>query len=386
MGAFPVRFARRVALGMTLVGMACWSQSSSAQMYLSRPPASASRLRPSPVEVPAPLPVPAGRRYSVGAYFAPPSFYFGPVTPYGNPYGYPSPFLSPYGAYPPFRYGNPVDYGLNSYSPYLDIDSQRPTMRYQPAPLRDEYLRGQQRWNTPLSQQPIRPTDRPLEKAATPEAQLRSLRFQQHGDQQVKAGQIAAASGSYRQAVNAAPDRPEPHFHWGIALLARRQFTEAVQQFRTGIGLDAGWPTRNPRFTEFFGDDQPLVILQLKDQAAQWVQQDIRDSNRVFLLGLVLLLDGDTDRSREVIGTAARLAANPDWMQPFLGAAPAMNDPALPLDMAPAPPNEIPRRNLPRLPANPAPPEVENSDPLPEAPLPNRPQPRPGRIPLPVLP
>ena len=324
------------------------------------------------------------------------SFFAGTV-PYGNSsayvYGY-NPYLFGTRGTP---YGTGAIYGGQLYDP-TPVFQQYPT----PYSILRQQQRGQLAMRRAVSvaaqpiarNQPVQLVGRQIEKPSTDEAKLKSLRLQQRGDEQLKNGQLIAACGNYRLAVNAAKDRPEPYFHWGVALLARHLFHDAVEQFRSGIDVDPKWPQQGPRFTEILGDDQNLTILQLKDKAGEWVQADIRDPDRVFILGLVLLLDGDEDRSREVFGTASRLAGNPQWIQSFVGGnvanplpvgnviAPQQPEPKLagpvvlgPLD-PPAPPLEVPEVMEPVRPRAPGNPPVIKGSAKPDGP----------KLPLPPLP
>src|SRR5690606_37816863 len=112
---------------------------------------------------------------------------------------------------------------------------------------------------------------------------------------------------------------------------------------------------------------------QLKKRVADWALADAYDADRLYLLGTLLHLDGDTDRARILIDTAVALVGNERHLAAFratpsptgeAGALPpAPQEPGLPRDSDPSPRPEMPAPGLstPQLPA-------PKADDVPEAP------------------
>ncbi|HXY32770.1 MAG TPA: hypothetical protein VEI07_01000 [Planctomycetaceae bacterium] len=251
------------------------------------------------------------RRYAgppVGRYGSP---YYGisvnrifgyPATyiPYGSPvaggFAYPVGATGAYGTFgPPIRdwdlYGNPL--------------------------LQATLLENQLRWGTALPPGYPEARTRARLRPSTPEQQAKSARAQAQGDVWMKKLRFLNAYERYKVAQSAASDRPEPYFRLGFSLAAVGNFDSAVKYFKQGLDVDSQWPSHPVRLDALFGEDNRLSVLTLIERVGGWVREDIRDPDRLFLIGVVLHADGDT-RASEFFEAAYRLGGSGDHLLAFL--------------------------------------------------------------------
>jgi hypothetical protein len=266
----------------------------------------------------------------------PPAYYrrYGGPPPgrYGSPYyavttnrifGYPATYI-PYGspvaggyAYPPSGYP-PQAYG--TFGPAtVDWDP------YSNPLLQATLIENQLRWGMSLPPRMPEARTRARQRQSTPEQKAKSLRAQAQGDVWLKHLKYLNAYERYKVAQSAASDRPEPYFRLGFSLAAVGNFDSANKYIKQGLDLDPQWPAHGDRLDTLFGEDNRLAVLSLIERVGGWVREDIRDPDRLFLMGVVLHFDGDT-RASEFFEAAYRLAGMGDHLLAFLhpeGAPPA---------------------------------------------------------------
>ena len=208
---------------------------------------------------------------------------------------------------------------------------------------------------------PLSQTHHSLIQPSNPESLLRSVRLQDAGDRLFANLDYSAAEKSYAKSVQAAPDRPEPYVRLAMAKAARGDFRAAVSFLKQMADVDATYPGRADSLNRLFGLQNGVSKVQLKQRVADWTKVDVRDPDRVFLLGIVLFLDGD-DRFRTLLDTCLKLDGEQPYLRAFLDATPAQ-DAARPaptpdeLDALPQP-EPAPAQPLllpPNLPEPPAP-------------------------------
>jgi hypothetical protein len=325
-----------------------------------------------------------GGHHCYGPHPAPGSGYGGYYGPgYGSGYYNYSPFGFGYSNYSSVTYGVPGfsvgyttpgfghgfygpgygygDSGWNApvyLSPPIYMYSPQPTQPALPQWMIDEASVDTHRTG---KVRPISQTHRSLVQPSTPEAQLRSVRLQDAGDRLFGNLDYSAAEKSYAKSVQAAPDRPEPYVRLAMAKAARGDFRGAVSFLKQMADVDANYPGRADSLDKLFGHQNGVSKVQLKQRVADWTKVDVRDPDRVFLLGIVLFLDGD-DRFRTLLDTALKLEGEQPYLRAFLDATPAQDSskPAPTPDeidalsnpvLTPAEPLLLP----PNLPAPPAP-------------------------------
>jgi len=341
--------------------------------------------------------------YSAGSNFYGPglSVYSGPAYP--GPIIAPPVYVAPYGyggyGYGGYGYGgygySPYGYGVTSPYVYPTIPD---TIERAPAPsgsfslpMIDQNQVGRTIGRDPLNIRPNVQTHPKLVKPSTPEAQLRALRLQDIGDQQLRALRYNNAAQAYEKAIEAAGDIPDPYFRLAIAFIGKGRLVEAANTFDEAAELDPQLPWRAPKLDDLFGTENRLAKEQLKESVAQWANQDVRDTKRLFLLGVVMHLDGDP-RSREIFESASKFGGATAGLQAFLnqpaagGANPALPQPGqAPAGVIPVQPRGVPLPPAPNL-GNPGglPPAPRPST-VPPSTVPTPPLPQPG-LPQPTLP
>jgi len=329
------------------------------------------------------------------------SSYYGSNVVYGNGFsaGYFAPPVAVAVPYAPVYYGGggwPLQYGyanpwpavvepalgLGFYSPgvsgYFGIygtpgvyvptpDHQLANPQAMAAPLQDAWRDNAERWGQNLPPAKPNPVTRPVAPSSTT-AKLRSLEAQQRGDAHLRDQQWMLAYQDYKKAVDYAEDLPETHWRLGLVLLMLQRYDSAAVSLKRAVYLDPHFPQLAPPLTEVFGADSTLARTSLAHKLAEYVRQDIRDPDRLFLLGAMLYFERDT-RAAEVLETGLRLAGQGQHFEAFLQAAPASPAAVPPADNRPPavapgpggglplPPAPLPDAEL-SLPTNPVDPAV----------------------------
>ncbi|OAI53347.1 hypothetical protein AYO47_04950 [Planctomyces sp. SCGC AG-212-M04] len=272
---------------------------------------------------------------------------------YYGPYGYGGAVIPPYGyGYYPGGYVIPPSTAAYGYVPgpiFTAPPEATSILPAQPQPL-DVVNELEMRLNQANQNRPIPKADRlPVLKPSTPEQQQRSLRHMATADQQFKIGHYSGAALEYRRAITDAEDLPDNYFGLGYALAAQRRYDEAVQQWKYGLMLDSSWPTRGQTLTQLFGENNQLEKQALLNRAADYVRQDPRNPDRIFLLGVLVYFDGDQTSAKTLFESAARVAGNESWLTAFLGTTKDQNVATAPPAKPPAPsiPTPPPARTVP---------------------------------------
>lgn len=206
----------------------------------------------------------------------------------------------------------------------------------------------------PVEQQPRR-----FIQPSSTDAQVRSVRLRHEGDLQLKNLQYGVAARRYKEAIEAAPDLPESYFRLAIAEAARRNFTGAVRNLKLGLQLDPDWPATAPKLEDLVGENL-LARTSIKQRVAEWTLENGYDADRLFLLGVLLYLDGD-DRNVTMFEAASQLVGTPYYLTAFLqpdaaqGQAKANPGEVPPPVLPPQGTNHDPNALLPPLPEPPPP-------------------------------
>lgn len=204
---------------------------------------------------------------------------------------------------------------------------------------------------------PVSPAQKVIEPS-TPEQQIRAIRLVDEGDKQLKQIHYATAALKYRDAAAAARDQATPRFRLALTYAARSMFSEAIEQYRLGLALDPTWPQHAEHLDRLLGENT-LAKKYLIHRIAEWTNEDIRDPQRLFLLGVVLHQDGD-ERSHDVLRTAIALAGPEPYLTAFFQVTGAEGEVATELAPAPAPVaphgvNQPPQQAPPPIPVPPGP-------------------------------
>jgi tetratricopeptide (TPR) repeat protein len=295
-------------------------------------------------------------------------------------------YYGPVGGYTPYI-GTPyatTNYGYPNYGPYYSYIPLAPVLRQ-----RRPYLTGPSLFDDSLPQQPApqpNTTAKPATGARVPPPQppqqnvkifgkqpsadsiRRSIRYQAQGDEWFAKSNYLQAYGHYKQAVSAAPGRAEPRFRMAIALAATTNYSLAVDEIKRAMRIDASWPRTGARLDELWGEDNLLSKNAVLHKAAAWVGEDIRDPDRLFLMGVLLHFNGDAEKSNAFFEAAFELSPNPVFARAFLDAEANQRAHQPAEEPRPNPPEEddaAPAQSGPPAPRAPAPARKAPEEPKP---------------------
>ncbi len=243
-------------------------------------------------------------------------WYYGPLggytpyitTPYANTsFGYPN--FGPYYSYVPLapviRQSRPWNAGLDQFGNPVagNAGGNRPAAARQPPPP-----------------QPPQEDVEIFKKQPSADALRRSVRYQAQGDEWFLKQNYLQAYGRYKQAVSATPLRAEPRFRMALALAATRNYASAVDEMKRAMRIDPTWPRTGVRLDELFGADNILSKNAVLHKLASWVGEDIRDPDRLFLMGVLLHFNDNIDKSRIFFEAAFELSPDRAYAKAFLDA------------------------------------------------------------------
>jgi hypothetical protein len=249
---------------------------------------------------------------------------FGGLNWFYGPLGGYTPFVTPYG-YTTFGYPNFGPY--YSYVPLAPVIRQTRPYWIGGDPFDDAQLQG---GNGGGMNQPAAPRKLPAQpaqanlpivpKAPSNEALRRSIRLQGVADEYFVKQDYQQAYANYKQALSVAPSRIEPRFRMAIALAATTHYSQAVDEMKRAMRANPDWPRTGASLDELFGADNILSKNALLHKVTAWVREDIRDPDRLFLMGVLLHFNDDPDRSHPFFEAASVLSPNPMYAQAFLDA------------------------------------------------------------------
>lgn len=153
-----------------------------------------------------------------------------------------------------------------------------------------------------------------------PAARRTSLEQQNLGDEKLRQGLWSQAYVRYRNAADLAPERPEPHFRLALCFTALKQYSSAIREFKRSLDLDPTLPQSGETLSTIFGADSKVMASQVLPAVAEWTKEDLRETDRLFLLGLLLYFDEDP-RGSEIIEAALRNPGASDYLLGFVNPA-----------------------------------------------------------------
>ena len=168
----------------------------------------------------------------------------------------------------------------------------------------------------------------------------RSQQLQAEGDRWLREGQNVKAYLRYLEAQREAEDRGEVYFRQAFVLVAMGRYSHAVSKLKRGVQVDPKYPQSGQTLDNVFGVENLEQKLDSLQHVADWANADVRDPDRLFLVGAMLHFDEDS-RAGEFLNAAGKLGGRGQHLQAFLQA------PGSPPKEAPAIPAVANRRPLP---------------------------------------
>ncbi|MCX7419363.1 MAG: hypothetical protein NT013_07475 [Planctomycetia bacterium] len=273
------------------------------------------------------------------------------VTVYGGVYG-PGYFVHPhcvtnwYGppAYPMMGvgvvatsggyYGGYSNFGYSSYSPYFGptVIRQttivpvsptvivtgvapvpiRSTRRVLPPPppgganMQDVLQLHAERYEGSPSEVDVASTFRPV-SASSRTGKERSRQFQTEGDRLLHDGQFVKGYLRYLEAQREAEDRSDVYFRQAFALVAMGRYPHAVMKMKRGLQVDPTWPKSAVSLDTVYGIENVVHKTEYLQRVADWADANVRDADRLFLVGVMLYCDEDP-RATEFFRSASKLS------------------------------------------------------------------------------
>jgi hypothetical protein len=234
---------------------------------------------------------------------------YGPSGLPGSPFvpgSFASPSAIPYGRDPSLLY--PPGYPAQLYSVPLNPHRTEPVVtvvgpnaaRYTVADPRREVV------------------DIPV-RVSSLESKRRSLRLRKLGDEAFAESNFVRAYNYYRQAALEAQDQAEPRANMGYALAALNKGSLAATELKRAVSIDPEWPTKARRLDELFGKDPVVGKGAFFARLQDWVKEDIRDPDRLFVIGVMLVVDDQEEKAATFLQAADMLGDSPKHVRAFLG-------------------------------------------------------------------
>jgi hypothetical protein len=252
-------------------------------------------------------------------------------------YGRPLPVPLGAGVYVnPFAYsaqlpGPPLAFGLASNSPN---PTTSPALMNPPAsqtadttPMLPAGQTTPSGTTNPSTTTTVEPVQRSI-PVSSPAAIQQSLSMEAMGNVHFQRQNWLQAYINYRNAVMTARDRAEPHVRLAFAAIALKRYPEAAQEFKQAITIDSTSVKTGESLETIFGIEDSAVRKEIVRDVAIWSQTNLRDQDRLFLLGLILQYNND-GRSNEILQAAMQVPGPKEHLQALLTPAVPVNDPVM---------------------------------------------------------
>ena len=105
------------------------------------------------------------------------------------------------------------------------------------------------------------------------------------------------------------PQLAETHFRQGFVQAALGRYDLAVAAIKPGLAIDPKWPTSGFDLDELYGNNAALKRAHL-DELALTALDEPNNGDLVFLVGIYLHFDGQTERAEKFFSRALELSGN----------------------------------------------------------------------------
>ena len=145
------------------------------------------------------------------------------------------------------------------------------------------------------------------QRATNAQANALAWRFIGFGDAQFAQQNYIEANNRYRKASRSAPQVADAWFRQAFALSAMGRSEQAVAVVQRGLRIDPDWPRSDFNLEELFGADEGAKNVYL-DTLTEAVENNPHDADPLFMRGVFLHLDGQTDQAEKCFKRSLRLA------------------------------------------------------------------------------
>ena len=201
-----------------------------------------------------------------------------------------------------------------------------------------------ERYEGSPSEVDVASTFRPV-SASSRAGKDRSRQFQAEGDRLLRDGQFVKGYLRYLEAQREAEDRADVYIRQAFALVAMGRYSHAVMKLKRGLQVDSTWPKNAVSLDAVYGVENVVHKTEYLQRVADWTDANVRDPDRLFLVGVMLYCDEDP-RSTEFLRSASKLSGGQGaHVQAFLKST----------DRVPQPPREVSVQRRGSLPPPPPP-------------------------------
>ncbi|MBC7815763.1 MAG: tetratricopeptide repeat protein [Planctomycetaceae bacterium] len=167
---------------------------------------------------------------------------------------------------------------------------------------------------------PVPPDDETVIRTVSSSSRVareRSQQYQTEGDRWLREGQNVKAYLRYLEAQREAEDRGEVYFRQAFVLVAMGRYSHAVSKLKRGLQVDPKYAQTGPTLDNVYGVENVEQKVDYLQRVADWANADVRDPDRLFLMGVMLHFDEDS-RAAEFLAAAGKLEGRGQHIQAFL--------------------------------------------------------------------
>jgi tetratricopeptide (TPR) repeat protein len=148
-----------------------------------------------------------------------------------------------------------------------------------------------------------------VERGSNAQANALAGRFIGFGDAQFARQNFVEANSRYRTAARTAPQLADAWFRQGFALSAMGRYKQAVDVVQRGLRIDPDWANSDFTLQKLFGADA-LAKEVVLDTLVEAAKEKPHDADLLFMLGVYLHFDGQTQQAEPYFTRAMKLAGD----------------------------------------------------------------------------
>ena len=153
---------------------------------------------------------------------------------------------------------------------------------------------------------------RVVERGTNERSLALAWKFIGYGDALFAKQRYAEAKDCYRKAIRNAPQLADACFREAFAMAAIGRSDLAAAAIKRGLKFDPAWPKSHFEIEGLFGHNAATKDAML-DALADGVIDKPTDCDRLYVLGVCLYFDGQSDRAATLFDRARPLAGNDLW-------------------------------------------------------------------------